>query len=86
MGSCDCCSAWYACTMGINEADIVKWVHRFIHPDGSYRYHRDYMPHMTPRLSEADIHDVGKMVREIPGYEIVSVSKKELFEARLKGT
>ena len=65
---------------------IVKWVHRFTHPsNGEYRYHRDYVPHMTSLLSEATVHDVGKLVRHIPGYELVSVTKLELFEAKLKG-
>ena len=64
---------------------IVKWVHRFVHPgNGEYRYHRDNIPHMTSRLSEATIHDMRYFVSEVDGYEIVSVTKKELFEARLK--
>lgn len=64
---------------------VVKWVHRFKHPgNGEYRYHREYMPHMTNKLSEATLHDMKYFVGEVPGYELVSVTKKELFEARLK--
>lgn len=67
------------------DSQIVKWVHRFTHPgNGEYRYHRDYMPHMTSRLCEATVHDMKFFASEIPGYKLVPVTKKELFEAKLK--
>lgn len=64
---------------------IVKWVHRFAHPaHGGYRYHRDTVPHMTDKLSEATIHDMKYFAPDVLGYELVAVTKKELFEAILK--
>jgi hypothetical protein len=64
-----------------------KWVNRFMHPgNGEYKYHREYAPHLTNRLSEATTHDEGNPMRRVPGFELTQVTKKELFEARLKGT
>lgn len=66
---------------------VVKWVHRFKHPgNGEYRYHRDCVPYMTSKLSQATLHDVNYFAPWIDGYELVPVTKKELFEAMLKGT
>lgn len=64
---------------------VVKWVHRLERPcDSKHMYYRDNVPHMTSKLCEATLHDVNYFAGEILGYELVSVTKKELFEARLK--
>ncbi len=63
---------------------VVKWVHRFKHPgNGEYKYHRNYVPHMTNKLCEATLHNVNYFAPWIAGYELVPVTKKELFEAKL---
>lgn len=63
---------------------IVKWVQRTTHPmTGECLYYRDELPHMTNKLCEATIHDVKYFVGEKDEYEIVAVTKKQLFEARL---
>lgn len=65
---------------------VVKWVNRINHPrDGIYLYHRDTIPHMTNKLCEATLHDMRYFADKYDGYTLVSVTKKELFEARLKG-
>jgi hypothetical protein len=66
---------------------VVKWVHRFAHPGhGDFRYHRDTIPHMTTKLSEATVYDMRYFAPELTGYELVAVTKRELFKAKLAGT
>ena len=65
---------------------VVKWVNRLVRPDGKTMYHRDELPHLTSRLSEATIYDMKFFAERITGYVLTSITKKELFEAKLKGT
>ena len=62
---------------------VVKWVNRLVRPDGKTMYHRDTIPHLTKRLSEATMYDMKFFAERITGYALVSVTKKELFAARL---
>ena len=65
---------------------VVKWVYQFIHPtDKELRYHRETIPHLTKRLSEATVYDTRlQLPANHDGYKLTAVTKKELFEARLK--
>ena len=40
---------------------------------------------VSHRLCDAEVYDTKYFAVAIDGYELISVTKKELFEARLKG-
>lgn len=70
---------------------VIKWVNRMDAPlvfaNGVKRkYHRDYMPHLTDKLCDATFYDTRHFSLKVPGYTLIPVTKKEIFEARLKDT
>jgi hypothetical protein len=40
---------------------------------------------VSHRLCDAIVYDVKYLAEKVDGYELIAVTKKELFEARLKG-
>ena len=67
---------------------VVKWVNQANLPSNAVpaiKYHSDTLPHLTSRLSEATIYDTRLHARNLSGYTLVSVTKKQLFEAKLAG-
>lgn len=65
---------------------VVKWVNCMDAPHSHKRkYHRDYMPHLTDKLCDATFYHTRHFSLKVPGYTLIPVTKKELFEARLKG-
>ena len=72
------------------DHSVVKWVNRMNIPHGlpsnvvpARKYHRDYLPHLTTKLSEATIYDTRLQANNIAGFTLVSVTKKKLFKAKL---
>lgn len=70
---------------------VLKWINRLDRPrdsDGTTMYHAGQMGGfelVSNRICDAIIHDVKFFAEKIEGYTLVSVTKKQLFEARLKG-
>ncbi len=63
---------------------VVKWVNRFTRPDGRIMYHREDLPYLTGKLCEATLYDTKYFAQKITEFELVVITKKQLFEARLK--
>jgi len=62
---------------------VVKWVNGFLRPDGTMMYHRENLPHITSKLCEATVYDMKYFSDKYDGFTLMSVTKKELFAARL---
>ncbi len=65
---------------------VVKWVNHYVRPDGRILYHRERLPHITTRLSEATLYDMKYFATKLVDFTLVSVTRKQIFEARLKET
>lgn len=70
---------------------VVKWVLRLRgspsgvdRNDWYYTEDENGKSHTTDKLSEAKIYDVKYLADTQSGFELIPVTKKQLFEARLK--
>ncbi len=67
---------------------VVKWVNHLDNPVSDIVYYAgEYgngFQRVSSRLCDAIVYDVKYFAEKIPGYTLVSFTKKELFEARLK--
>ena len=71
---------------------LVKWVNRMISEKyrGGAMYYAGIFSENNPlqlvshRLCDAVVYDMKYFAEKIDGYELISITKKELFEARLK--
>jgi hypothetical protein len=71
---------------------VVKWVNRMVSEGGrgGGMYYAGIWSENNPlqlvshRLCDAIVYDVKYLAEKVDGYELISVTKKELFEAKLK--
>ena len=70
---------------------VVKWVNRMVSEEGrGVMYYAGIFSENNPlqlvshRLCDAVVYDMKYFAEKIDGYELISITKKELFEARLK--
>lgn len=69
---------------------IVKWINRLDGPresDGSTMYHVGQtggFELVSNKISDAITYDMKFFAEKMEGYTLISITKKQLFEARLK--